>query len=189
MDCLYTNCNSKTGTDYDRLLICWLCQRLGHPKCAGLTARAADAAVDSSKGLRWSCPECRSRDIDFYRLFGQTKVRNERKNWRAWQRNLPRKWLSASIRSVANGPSSTSSVYILIPDAVSSTAPVMTNSPEASADLVDLSSPNPLSSEKDASLPVQIDQTVPLDDRSATNIISLRFIPGLMETTSPKGQT
>uniref|UniRef100_A0A1A9X0V9 Uncharacterized protein n=1 Tax=Glossina brevipalpis TaxID=37001 RepID=A0A1A9X0V9_9MUSC len=192
MDCLYTNCNANTGSGYDCFLVCWLCQRLGHPKRAGLTGRAADAVVDSSKRLRWSCPECRSRDIDFYRLFGQSKpgfmeIGKElaclAEKFAKYQKlfhdceylegigsplnsNINKNKKIPATRSVASGPSPTSSVHILIPDAVPSTAPVMANSPVAPDDLDDLPSPNPLSLEKVATLPVHLDQTVPLVDRS-----------------------
>uniref|UniRef100_A0A1A9WSD5 PHD-type domain-containing protein n=1 Tax=Glossina brevipalpis TaxID=37001 RepID=A0A1A9WSD5_9MUSC len=136
MDCLYANCSSKTGSGHDRFLVCWLCQRLGHSKCAGLTGRAADAVVDGSKGLRWSCPECRPRDIDFYRLFGQTKIgfceigkelACLAKKFAKYQKlfdeyeylkSLPQKNKKIpDTCSVACGPSPTSAVHILIPDA------------------------------------------------------------------------
>uniref|UniRef100_A0A1A9WQ66 PHD-type domain-containing protein n=1 Tax=Glossina brevipalpis TaxID=37001 RepID=A0A1A9WQ66_9MUSC len=153
MDCLCTNCNSKTGTSYDRFLVCSLCQRLGHPKCAGPTGRAADAVVDSSKGLCWSCPDCRTAGRVILIFIG-CLVKRKPISWKS------KKKISAT-RSVASGPLPTSSGHILIPDAVPSTAPVMANSPVAPVDLVDLSSPNP---QKAATLPVQKDQTVLLDE-------------------------
>ncbi|KAL9876821.1 uncharacterized protein ACN2A1_013383 [Glossina fuscipes fuscipes] len=50
-----------------------MCDHFGHAKCAGIIGRAADAVLDPSKGLRWSCPDCRKRDIDFYKLFTETR--------------------------------------------------------------------------------------------------------------------
>lgn len=41
--------------------------------------RATDAVLDTSKGLRWSCPDCRKRDIDSYKLF--TETRNSFSDW------------------------------------------------------------------------------------------------------------
>ncbi|KAL9900271.1 uncharacterized protein ACN427_007570 [Glossina fuscipes fuscipes] len=73
MDCLFTPCRAKTGPESERFISCWLCDRFGHAKCAGITGRAADAVLDPSKGLRWSCPDCRKRDIDFYKLFTETR--------------------------------------------------------------------------------------------------------------------
>ncbi|KAL9874405.1 uncharacterized protein ACN427_012899 [Glossina fuscipes fuscipes] len=73
MECLYTPCRAKSGPDSDRFVSCWLCERFGHAKRAGILGRAADAVADPSKGLRWSCPDCRQRDIDFYNFFTETR--------------------------------------------------------------------------------------------------------------------
>ncbi|KAL9925421.1 uncharacterized protein ACN2A1_013052 isoform 1-T3 [Glossina fuscipes fuscipes] len=73
MECLYTPCRAKTSPESDRFVSCWLCERFGYAKCAGIVGRAADAVGDPSKGLRWSCPDCRQRDIDFYKLFTETR--------------------------------------------------------------------------------------------------------------------
>ncbi|KAL9875680.1 uncharacterized protein ACN427_013744 isoform 1-T1 [Glossina fuscipes fuscipes] len=73
MECLYTTCRAKTGPESDRFVSYWLCECFGHAKCAGILGRAADAAGNPAKGLRWSCPDCRQRDIDFYKLFTETR--------------------------------------------------------------------------------------------------------------------
>lgn len=36
--------------------------------------RTADAVVDRLKGLRWSCPKCKRKDIDFFKPCVQTKI-------------------------------------------------------------------------------------------------------------------
>ncbi|KAL9874270.1 uncharacterized protein ACN427_012799 isoform 1-T2 [Glossina fuscipes fuscipes] len=73
MDCLFTPCRAKIGPESEQFISYWLCDRFGHAKCAGITGRAADAILDPSKGLRWSCPDYRKRDIDFYKLFTETR--------------------------------------------------------------------------------------------------------------------
>uniref|UniRef100_A0A1A9W453 Uncharacterized protein n=1 Tax=Glossina brevipalpis TaxID=37001 RepID=A0A1A9W453_9MUSC len=108
MDCLYANCNSKTGSDYDRFLV----------GCGGLGPSAVLGTLTSIGYL------------GKHKLASSSPQKNK---------TIP------DTRSVACGPSPTSAVHILIPDAK---APVLVNSPAASVDLVDLSSPNPLPSEK-----------------------------------------
>ncbi|KAL9887399.1 uncharacterized protein ACN2A1_009542 [Glossina fuscipes fuscipes] len=117
MECLYTPCRAKSGPDSDRFVSCWLCERFGHAKCAGILGRAADAVADPSKGLRWSCPDCNQRDIDFYKLFTETRYgfselsRNLGSLWEKFELIKPKfdecRFIgySSSTRSVACGTS------------------------------------------------------------------------------------
>lgn len=72
MACLYTKCKLK-GTD-QQLICCWLCDSQAHLTCAGFSGRQFDLISDRSNGLRWSCVKCRAHDIDFYRMFKDTKL-------------------------------------------------------------------------------------------------------------------
>lgn len=69
MECVFEKCTTVS----DRLITCWLCDGNAHLKCAGLNGRHYDKIVESSSGLRWSCPNCRKIDIDFYRLHKDAK--------------------------------------------------------------------------------------------------------------------
>lgn len=70
MECLFTSCKTKKGPDSERFTNSWLRERA---KCAGIIGRDADAVLNPSKVLRWSCPDCTEREIDFDKLFTQTK--------------------------------------------------------------------------------------------------------------------
>lgn len=39
----------------------------------GITGGAADAVLDPLKTLRWSCLKCKKRNIDFHKLFMETR--------------------------------------------------------------------------------------------------------------------
>lgn len=80
----------------DRLMfMSWLCRRYGQPKCASLTGKTGDAMVDTKKGLRWSFPECRKEDIEFYNLFTQTKKQFAKKILEALVGNFVKKGLNS----------------------------------------------------------------------------------------------
>ena len=72
MACLYKNC--KITNENERFITCWLCENHGHFKCAGFTGRQFDVITDRKNGLRWACINCRSLEVDFYRLFKESKV-------------------------------------------------------------------------------------------------------------------
>lgn len=48
---------------------------LYHITCSGLKARDADALADPQKFLQWTCPDCRKVNIEFYKLFKDSKVK------------------------------------------------------------------------------------------------------------------
>lgn len=73
MACLYANCKVKNNSD-QQFLCCWLCDAQAHWSCAGFNGRTFDVIVDRSKGLRWSCLNCRDLDVDFYRMFRDAKL-------------------------------------------------------------------------------------------------------------------
>lgn len=56
----------------DRVVNCWLCDSCFHIKCAALNARIFDA-MNEGKGLRWSCVDCRSTDVDILKLIRQSR--------------------------------------------------------------------------------------------------------------------
>lgn len=70
MFCNFRNCAVRGESD--RLVICWLCDSFFHVKCAALNARIFDA-LSESKGLRWSCEDCRSTDVDILKLIRQSR--------------------------------------------------------------------------------------------------------------------
>ncbi len=70
MSCNFPNCNIKGESD--RYVSCWLCDGLAHIKCAGLTGRILDSIIDC-KGLRWSCLNCRSIEIDLFKVYRETR--------------------------------------------------------------------------------------------------------------------
>lgn len=71
MECVY-KCNITNLNE--RVLTCWLCDKHGHLKCAGFTGRHFDLITDRKNGLRWACINCRSLEVDFYRLFKESKI-------------------------------------------------------------------------------------------------------------------
>lgn len=73
MVCFYTNCKVKGNCD-QQFLCCWVCDAQAHLSCAGFNGRHLDMISDRSKGLRWSCVNCRALDIDFYRMFKDAKL-------------------------------------------------------------------------------------------------------------------
>lgn len=73
MACSYEHCKVKSNSD-QQLLSCWLCDALCHWSCAGFNGRIFDTIIDRSKGLRWSCLNCRSLDVDFYKMFKDAKL-------------------------------------------------------------------------------------------------------------------
>lgn len=73
MACVYLNCKVKSNSD-QQLLSCWLCDAHAHWSCAGFNGRTFDTIIDRSKGLRWSCLNCRTLDVDFYRMFRDAKL-------------------------------------------------------------------------------------------------------------------
>lgn len=71
MDCINKNC-TITGTE--RMVSCWLCNGYCHLKCSGgLKARDADALLDKSKFLQWTCHNCRKIRVEFYNLFQSSR--------------------------------------------------------------------------------------------------------------------
>lgn len=68
MKCSIIGC---TITSDERMMGCWVCGKFGHTKCAGVSARAADA-LGQNNGIRWCCPRCRRIDIQFYKFFKNT---------------------------------------------------------------------------------------------------------------------
>lgn len=73
MACVYPTCKLKADSD-QQLLCCWLCDAHAHRSCAGFNGRQFDVIIDRSKGLRWSCLNCRDIEVDFYRLFRDAKL-------------------------------------------------------------------------------------------------------------------
>lgn len=71
MSCSIEDCKVKNE---HRLLMCWLCEKYVHFQCAGFKGRDFDRIVDRSNGLRWSCSNCRSFDINFYKLLKDAKA-------------------------------------------------------------------------------------------------------------------
>lgn len=71
MACLYTSYRTKTNLHSERF-ITWLCDCFCHAKYAGISGRAADAVLATSKRLHWSWPDCRNGYIEFYKLFMET---------------------------------------------------------------------------------------------------------------------
>lgn len=70
MSCANSNC--KISNDTERLLSCWLCDRGWHLKCVGFTGRQFDF-ISAGKGLRWTCPNCRTIDMDLFKAFKQSR--------------------------------------------------------------------------------------------------------------------
>ena len=68
--CCYKKCKTKSSTD--RLINCWLCTKVAHIKCCGINAPTADK-VSAIDGLHWSCPSCRSLEIDFLKMLTQSR--------------------------------------------------------------------------------------------------------------------
>lgn len=67
MECINKSC-TITGTD--RMVSCWLCNGYCHLKCSGgLKPRDADALLDKTKYLQWTCLNCRKIRVEFYNLF------------------------------------------------------------------------------------------------------------------------
>ena len=77
MNCLNINCNIS-GTK--RMVSCWLCLGYYHLKCSGLRARDADALLDASKSIHWTCPNCRKVNTEFYNFFKSFKGEFEQLN-------------------------------------------------------------------------------------------------------------
>lgn len=77
MACSYINCKVKSNSE-QQLMCCWLCDTQAHASCAGFNGRQFDMLTDRSNGLRWSCVNCRTLDIDFYRMFRDAKLSIER---------------------------------------------------------------------------------------------------------------
>lgn len=69
MACAMKNCHLGDNEIYIR---CWICEKEYHSKCAGLSARVADA-LRENKGVRWSCESCRDVQTDFFQLFKQCR--------------------------------------------------------------------------------------------------------------------
>lgn len=65
MECLNKDC--KITSLKERLLTCWLCEKHEHLKCLGFNGKHFDIITDRKYGLRWSCDNCRSLEVDFYR--------------------------------------------------------------------------------------------------------------------------
>lgn len=55
------------------LLVCGFVSDTVTANCVGVRVRAADLALNSTKALHWSCPDCTRGDIDFHKLFMVTK--------------------------------------------------------------------------------------------------------------------
>lgn len=72
MECLNKDC--KITSLKERLLTCWLCEKHEHLKCLGFNGKHFDIITDRKYGLRWSCDNCRSLEVDFYRLFKESKI-------------------------------------------------------------------------------------------------------------------
>lgn len=71
---LFVFCDFNCDSDFEQLISGQLCKRYCHAKCTGITGCAVVAALDRLKALRRSYPNCRKRDINFFKLF--TKTRN-----------------------------------------------------------------------------------------------------------------
>lgn len=71
MECVFDKCNVSDLSE--RFITCWLCDNNVHLKCAGFNGRHFDKFADTSNGIRWSCHNCRKLDIDFCRLYKDTR--------------------------------------------------------------------------------------------------------------------
>ena len=58
----------------ERLISCFICDNFMHLKCAGFNGRQYDFITDKTKGLRWSCFDCRDLQVDYHCLFKETKA-------------------------------------------------------------------------------------------------------------------
>lgn len=85
----YVLFQAKTASDSERYITCWLCEWYGRPKCTGLIGKAEDIVGDATKGLRWACPDCWKKDIDYYCLHRRNCVFwRLRSCYRQWWANL-----------------------------------------------------------------------------------------------------
>lgn len=74
MNCSNKKCNVSGD---ERMVSCWLCMGNYHMKCSNLKARDADALLDASKHLHWTCPDCRIIGVEFYNFFKSQKTEFE----------------------------------------------------------------------------------------------------------------
>ena len=73
MTCSSTQCKERSD-DKAPDLACILCLRIFHAKCVGLPGKIVDCINDSSKGLRWTCSDCKLFDIKICKMFGKLKT-------------------------------------------------------------------------------------------------------------------
>lgn len=79
MQCCKLNCTYGPSRDGDqpKFVSCWLCDSLMHIKCAGITGRDHDkinaAVKKGSGGIKWSCPVCIEKQLDFSRMYNYVK--------------------------------------------------------------------------------------------------------------------
>lgn len=65
MSCSNAKCVIKTD---DLMVVCWLCEKVWHVKCCGLSVLAHDV-LSRNNGVRWCCTDCRGISVKFYRFF------------------------------------------------------------------------------------------------------------------------
>lgn len=73
MDCHSENCIAKRSEDKNLGIACPICLNCFHGKCVGLTGKVIETIHDATKGLRWTCPKCKSIDANLSSIFNHVR--------------------------------------------------------------------------------------------------------------------